>query len=69
MGRTGPPCPLCGRTGVFAGSAEGIYIPPSNHRRAVMDWTAEEWRALRTRPGHSVYDVCPLLDGDQPVWD
>lgn len=67
MARTGPPCPLCGRTGIFAGAAEGIYIPPSNHVRRVLTWSIDEWRGLRTLPGHSVYDVCPLLDGERTV--
>ena len=62
MARTGPPCPLCGRTGVYAGRT--IYIPPSNHRRRVMRWTLHPFTAPGVRPVDVVYDVCPLLDGD-----
>ena len=62
MARTGPPCPICGRTGVFA--ATSIYIPPSNHQRRIMRAMTSPHMVPGIRPADVVYDVCPLLDGD-----
>jgi hypothetical protein len=61
VAKTGPPCPLCGQTGIYA---HRMYIPPANHRRRILRVALRHWAVPGVRPADVVFDECPLLDGE-----